>query len=178
MTVMSQYHYAKFLKAGDTLARNPLEKAHPDGQPFNPSTPVKCCEEGGKRIDSLEQTPSSCISNVLSTQCDTLDSTEGIRTGSLHSLDKNDKTTASVSPWPSTTHTRRNKSVCFACDSDLSSCDSSDYGGRHMKKTDSANNESTYKPSPNPTPMKLSDEMQTPGTAYPSAKDLPNGASS
>ncbi|KHM99684.1 hypothetical protein glysoja_006527 [Glycine soja] len=172
---VSSFLRAKFLKAGDTLARNPLEKAHPDGQPFNPSTPVKCCEEGGKRIDSLEQTPSSCISNVLSTQCDTLDSTEGIRTGSLHSLDKNDKTTASVSPWPSTTHTRRNKSVCFACDSDLSSCDSSDYGGRHMKKTDSANNESTYKPSPNPTPMKLSDEMQTPGTAYPSAKDLPNG---
>ena len=169
---------AKFLKAGDTLARTPLEKAHPVGQPFNPSTPVKCCEEGGKRTDSLEQTPSSCISNVLSTQCDTLDSTEGIRTGSLHSLDKNDKNTASVSPWPSTTYTRRNKSVGFECDSDLSSCDSSDYGGRHMKRTDSLNNESTYKPSPNPTPMKLSDEMQTPGTAYPSAKDLPNGASS
>ncbi|RZB99622.1 Protein JASON isoform B [Glycine soja] len=166
---------AKFLKAGDTLARTPLEKAHPVGQPFNPSTPVKCCEEGGKRTDSLEQTPSSCISNVLSTQCDTLDSTEGIRTGSLHSLDKNDKNTASVSPWPSTTYTRRNKSIGFECDSDLSSCDSSDYGGRHMKKTDSLNNESTYKPSPNPTPMKLSDEMQTPGTAYPSAKDLPNG---
>ncbi|KAG5094294.1 hypothetical protein AAZX31_18G106300 [Glycine max] len=164
---------AKFLKAGGTLARTPLEKSHLDGQPFNPSTPVKCCEEGGERTDSLEQTPSSCISNAQSTQCDPIDSTEGIRTGSLHSLDKN---TASVSPWPSTTYTkRRNKFVRFECGSDLSSCDSSDYGGRHMKKTDSPNNESAYKPSPNPTPMKLSDEMQTPGTVYPATKDLPNG---
>ena len=59
--IRSSFLQAKFLKAGDTLARNPLEKAHPDGQPFNPSTPVKCCEEGGKRTDSLEQTPSRLL---------------------------------------------------------------------------------------------------------------------
>lgn len=89
-----------------------------------------------------------------------LDSTEGIRTGSHHTLDKNENT-ASVSPWPSTTYTKRNKSVRFECDADLSSCDS--------------NNESAYKPSPYPTPMKLSDEAQTPGTVYPTTKeDLPN----
>ncbi|TKY46761.1 JASON protein [Spatholobus suberectus] len=168
---------AKCLKAGSTLARTPLGKVHLDGQPFNPSTPVKHCEEGGKRTDSLEHTPSSCISNAQSTQCDSLDSAEGIRTGSLHSLDRNDKNTASVSPWPSAIYTkRRNKSVHFECDTDLLSCDSSDYGRRHMKKTDSPNNESAYKPSPYPTPMKLSDEMQTPGTVYPATKeDLPNG---
>ncbi|RDX91154.1 Protein JASON, partial [Mucuna pruriens] len=169
---------AKFLKAdGGTLARTPLEKVHLDGQPFNPSTPVKRCEEGGKRIDSLEQTPSSCISNAQSTtQCDSLDSTEGIRAGTLHGLDRNDQNKASVSPWPSTTYTkRRNKSVRFECDSDLSSCDSSDYV-QHMKKLDSPNNGSAYKPSPYPTPMKLSDEIQTPGTVYPATKeDFPNG---
>lgn len=99
---------------------------------------------------------------------------EGIRTGSIHSLDRNDKNTT-VSAWPSTTYTKmRNKSVRFECDTDLSSCDSSGFGRQHMKKTDSPNNESAYKPSPYPTPMKLSDEMQTPGTVYPETKeDLP-----
>lgn len=163
---------AKFLKADVNLATTRPEKVDLDGQPFDPSTPVKHCEEGGKRTESLEHTPSSCISNAQST----LDSTEGIRTGSLHSLDINDKHTASVSPWPSTTYTKRtNKSVRFECDTDLSSCSSSDYGGRHLKKTDSPN-ESAYKPSPYPTPMKLSEEMQTPGTVYPATKEyLPNG---
>ncbi|XP_027931047.1 protein JASON-like [Vigna unguiculata] len=152
---------AKFLKAG---ARIPFEKVHHESRPFNPSTPVKCCEEGEKRTSYFEQTPSSCISNAQSSQCTSLDSTGGIRTGSLHSLDKNENT-ASVSPWPSTTYTKRNKSVRFECGADLSSCDLSD----------STNNESAYKPSLYPTPMKLSDEMQTPGTVYPTTKeDLPN----
>ncbi|KAK7333722.1 hypothetical protein VNO80_30499 [Phaseolus coccineus] len=165
---------AKFLKAGGTSARIPFEKVHHGSPPFNPSTPIKCCEEGGKRTDYFEQTPSSCISNAQSSQCASLDSTEGIRTGNHQSLDKNENT-ASVSPWPSTTYTKRNKSVRFKCDADLSSCDLSDCGGRHMKKTDSPDNESAYKPSPYSTPMKLSDEMQTPGTVYPTTKeDLPN----
>nr|XP_007146236.1 hypothetical protein PHAVU_006G023700g [Phaseolus vulgaris]ESW18230.1 hypothetical protein PHAVU_006G023700g [Phaseolus vulgaris] len=165
---------AKFLKAGGTSARIPFEKVHHGSPPFNPSTPIKCCEEGGKRTDYFEQTPSSCISNAQSSQCASLDSTEGIRTRNHQSLDKNENT-ASVSPWPSITYTKRNKSVRFKCDADLSSCDLSDCGGRHMKKTDSPNNESAYKPSPYPTPMKLSEEMQTPGTVYPTTKeDFPN----
>ncbi|CAJ1964264.1 unnamed protein product [Sphenostylis stenocarpa] len=165
---------AKFLKASSNLTRIPFEKVHLESQPFNPSTPVKCCEEGEKRTDYFEQTPSSCISNAQSTQCASLDSTGRIRTGSLHNLDKNDNS-ASISSWASTTYTKRNKSVRFECDVDLSSCDYSDYGGRHMKKTDLPNNESANKASPYPTPMKLSDEMQTPGTVYPTAReDLPN----
>ncbi|XP_047177777.1 protein JASON [Vigna umbellata] len=162
---------AKFLKAGARIA---FEKVHHESRPFNPSTPVKCCEEGEKRTNCFEQTPSSCISNAQSSQCASLDSTEGNRTGSLYSLDKNENT-ASVSPWPSATYTKRNKSVRFECEADLSSCDLSDYGRPQMKKIDSTNNESAYKPSPYPTPMKLSDEMQTPGTVYPTTKeDLQN----
>ncbi|XP_027339813.1 protein JASON-like [Abrus precatorius] len=168
---------AKVLKPLSTVSKTPAEKVQLNCEPFNPPTPIKHCEEWGKRTDSLEHTPSSCISNANSTQCDSLDSTEGIRTGNLHALDRNDKNTASVSPWPSTTYTkRRNKSVRFECDTDLSSCDSSDYGGWNMKKTESPNNENAYKPSPYPTPMKLSDEMQTPGTVYPATReDLLNG---
>jgi hypothetical protein len=51
----------------------------------------------------------------------------------------------------------RNKSVRFECDTDISSCESSAYGGWRTKKTES----------PNPTPMKISEGMQTPGTVYP-----------
>lgn len=45
-----------------------------------------------------------------------------------------------------------------------------------MRKMESPNNQSSHKASPYPTPMKLSDEMQTPGTAYPATlEDFPNG---
>ncbi|XP_061349690.1 protein JASON-like [Gastrolobium bilobum] len=162
-----------------SLPNTSAEKVQLNVQPFNPLTPVKYCEEWGKVTDSLEHTPSSCISNAQNIQCDALDSTEGSRTASLHTSDRTEKSTASVSPWPSTTYTKtRNKSVRFECDTDLSSCDSSDYGGWHRKKTDSTNNEGAYKPSPYPTPMKLSDEMQTPGTVRPATlENLPKGKS-
>ncbi|KAK7304977.1 hypothetical protein VNO77_42874 [Canavalia gladiata] len=175
--VGSQKHEAKIPKACGTLAKTPAEKVQFDGQVFNPTTPVKGSEGRGKRTNSLENTPSSCISNAHTSQRYSLDSMEGNRKGNLLASDRNDKSnTASLSPCPSTTYTtRRNKSVRFECDTDLSSCDSSNYGGWHMKKTESPN-ESGCKPSPYPTPMKLSEEMQTPGTVYAATmEDVPNG---
>lgn len=110
----------------------------------------------------------SCMSNAQNT-----DSTKGSRTANLHTSDRTEKNTASVSPWPSATYAQRNKSVRFECST---SFDSSEYGGWHIKKTESPNNEGAYRPSPYPTPMKLPDEMQTPGTVYPANfEDLPNG---
>ena len=45
-----------------------------------------------------------------------------------------------------------------------------------MKKIESPNNQCAHKPSPYPTPLKLSNEMQTPGTVYPSTlEDSTNG---
>ena len=45
-----------------------------------------------------------------------------------------------------------------------------------MKKTESPNNEGAHKPSPYPTPLKLPDEMQTPGTVcLETLDDLPHG---
>ncbi|XP_058788273.1 protein JASON-like [Vicia villosa] len=120
--------------------------------PFNPPTPKKQCEELGERTDYSDLTPSSCISNANNTQC-YQDSTEGSGTGSCHPTDGTQMSKG------------RNKSVHFECETDISSCESVAYGGWHMKKTDS----------PNPTPMVLSEEMQTPGTVYPATlKDLPN----
>ncbi|XP_004499969.1 protein JASON-like isoform X2 [Cicer arietinum] len=138
-----------------------------DVQPFNPPTPKKQCEEWEKRTECSDHTPSSCISNAHNTQWDHLDSTEGSGSGSCHPSDGTEMNMASVSPWPSTTYTKeRNRSTHFECETEISSCESSDYSGWHMKNTES----------PNPTPIKLSEGMQTPGTVYPAiSKELPNG---
>lgn len=71
-----------------------------------------------------------------------------------------EKKAASVTPWPGTETERKNKSVRFECVS-------SDDGD--VKKIKSPNNQSACKPSPYPTPLKLFDEMQTPGTVYPAS---------
>ncbi|KAF7833473.1 protein JASON [Senna tora] len=165
------------------LPNTSARKLQLDVQPFDPPTPVKLCEEWGKGTDSLEHTPSSCISNARDTQHDPFDSAEGSRSRILHTAVKTcdnqtENNVALVSPWPTATDIqRKNKSVRFECDTDLSSCgSSSEYGGGHMKKMESPNNQSAHKPSPYPTPMKLSDEMQTPGTVYPATlEDFPNG---
>ncbi|GAU32905.1 hypothetical protein TSUD_152650 [Trifolium subterraneum] len=129
----------------DTSAQNvPI-----DGQPFNPPTPKKHCEEWEKRTDCSDHTPSSCISNAHNnTQWEYHDSAEGSGQGSYHPTDGSEMSRG------------RNKSVRFDCDTDVSSCESSAYSGWHTKKSES----------PNPTPMKISEGMQTPGTVYPARK--------
>ncbi|XP_045824882.1 protein JASON isoform X1 [Trifolium pratense] len=126
-----------------------------DVQPFNPPTPKKHCEEWEKGTDCSDHTPSSCISNAHNnTQWEYHDSAEGSGQGSYHPTDGSEMSRG------------RNKSVRFDCDTDVSSCESSAYSGWHMKRSES----------PNPTPMKISEVMQTPGTVYPAnLKDLPNG---
>ena len=99
---------------------------------------------------------------------------EGNKTGSLHTADRAEKNAASVSPWLATDTQRKNKSVRFQCDTGLSSCGSSS-DDWHLKKSRSPNNHSANKPSPYPTPLKLFDEMQTPGTVCPATlEELPN----
>lgn len=61
----------------------------------------------------------------------------------------------------------KNKSVRFEFESDTSTF-SSDSSGQYSKQSESAGNFSVSKPSPYPTPLKLTDEMQTPGTVFPS----------
>ncbi|RYQ82898.1 hypothetical protein Ahy_B10g101480 isoform D [Arachis hypogaea] len=99
---------AMFLKASEKLKVSPscgkdsepsrfhswrpntsADKVRLDNQPFNPPTPKKCSEDWRKRTDSLEQTPSSCISNTQNTRRDSLDSSEGSKTGNLHASENN-----------------------------------------------------------------------------------------
>ncbi|XP_019435056.1 PREDICTED: protein JASON isoform X1 [Lupinus angustifolius] len=179
---------AKFLKACGTLAGTPAEikkssrklnvspfgrDSEPSGfhswlpsasveklqlnvQPFEPPTPIKLCQELGDSTSSLEHTPSSCISNAEDTERESPDCIEGSRTEIIHSANLTAKNAVPISPWPATDTQRKNKSVRFECETDLSSC------GKGK--------------SPYPTPLKLFEEMQTPGTVYPaSLDDLPNG---
>lgn len=71
--------------------------------------------------------------------------------------------------------TGMNKSVRFECDYDTSSVtlksSVSETSTQNLKLFGSASNLSLAKFSPYPTPLKLSDEMQTPGTVFPAYLD-------
>lgn len=149
-----------------------------------PPTPIKLSEERAHVSGSLQHTPSSCVSNIQNSGAVSIGSTEGSGTGSSYTAAKvhthrTEHIITSESPQLSATHTQcRNKSVRFECDSDLSSFrgSSSESSGQDLKKDESPGNQSTSKPSPYPTPLKLSDEMQTPGTVFPANLDtFPTG---
>jgi hypothetical protein len=100
---------------------------------------------------------------------------EGSWTRSTRTAYKTRKNEASVTPWPVTDTQKKTKSVRFECENDLVSYQSppDDW---HMKKNKSPDSQSTCKRSPYPTPLKLFDDMQTPGTVYPaSLEDLCDG---
>lgn len=133
---------------------------------------------------SLSYLCSSYVSNIQNSGRVSIGSTEGSGKGSSYTAAKvhvyqTEHVTTSESPQISATTAQwRNKSVRFECDSDFSSYrgSSSEYSGQNLKKAESPGNQSISKPSPYPTPLKLSDEMQTPGTAFPTNFDtFPNG---
>ena len=74
----------------------------------------------------------------------------------------------------------RNRSVRFECESDAaafsSESASSGIASQNSKRSESPSNHSVSKLSPYPTPLKLNDELQTPGTVFPaSLGSLENG---
>ncbi|KAJ4878920.1 Protein JASON [Raphanus sativus] len=124
-------------------------------------TPLKAaCEEVGGSSSSSEQTPSSCVidegdtARISSTSSDA-DEVESIGTAFKSEIDRSSRPMLTAG---------KTKSVRFECDLDQS------------QSSNSSENSSSRKPemggkstltTPNPTPLKLSDEMQTPGTVYP-----------
>ncbi|KAL6570506.1 hypothetical protein OROGR_000056 [Orobanche gracilis] len=65
---------------------------------------------------------------------------------------------------------RKSKSVRFECESENSAFSSkgssSECASHHSEQSGSAGNRSVTESSPSPTPLKLTDEMQTPGTVF------------
>ena len=82
-------------------------------------------------------------------------------------------TTSSLTARDVSTNVRcTNKSVHFECEDDAimfssGSSSSEIAASQNPKHPKSADYYSRSKPSPNPTPLKLTDEMQTPGTVFP-----------
>lgn len=111
-------------------------------------------------------------------------STEGNAIGSVNKVTQVDAIQthkSTISPSPMVVNEQRgNKSVRFDCDSDASSISSkgssSETGGENRKQYASAGNHQVSKRSPYPTPLKLSDDIQTPGTVFPAyLENVENG---
>ncbi|CAI0449145.1 unnamed protein product [Linum tenue] len=137
------------------------------------STPIKSCEELARCSISSDQAPSSCISHAQNgARNSSVDNSGGASVKTVMKLHEQETDDASsASPFPSATNTQlRNKSVRFECDFDTASSkgsSSSGSGGQIIKDLERFGDVSVTKPSTRPTPLKLSSEMQTPGTVYP-----------
>ncbi|BAT80806.1 hypothetical protein VIGAN_03041600 [Vigna angularis var. angularis] len=157
------------------LPNTSLEKLQPDVQSFDPPTPIKLCHEWGNSMNSFEHTSNSCVSKAQDTRDDSVDYIEKSCAGNPHGEDISERNAALVSPLLPSNTQRKNKSVRFERETDLASYGSSS-NDWHMKENKSPNNQSAYKQSPYPTPLKLFDEIQTPGTVYPtSLEELRSG---
>ncbi|KAJ4915210.1 Protein JASON [Raphanus sativus] len=125
-------------------------------------TPIKACEDVGRPSSTSEETPSSCVIDVrdnarITSVINDADEVESIGTAVKGELNRSGRRMLTAG---------KTKSVRFDCDLEQS------------HSSNSSENSSSRKPqmrgkisfalsSPNPTPLKLSDEMQTPGTIYP-----------
>ncbi|GFZ12334.1 aspartyl/glutamyl-tRNA(Asn/Gln) amidotransferase subunit [Actinidia rufa] len=147
------------------------EKFNLEKQPDQPPTPTKLCEEWAKGLDSLEHTPSSCISNEQTGRISGI-SIKGSGVGSATNQASSSTTSSLTARDVGTNVCCTNKSVHFECEDDAilfssGSSSSEIAASQSPKQPKSANYYSRSKPSPNPTPLKLTEEMQTPGTVFP-----------
>ncbi|KAJ6412374.1 hypothetical protein OIU84_005431 [Salix udensis] len=153
-------------KSHSWLPNTSIKNLQSDNQIDQPSTPVKLYEEWGKGSVSSEQTPSSCITNVYTSE----DSESGSHEIVIKvQANENDNVLVGP-PWLSATIVQcRNKSVRFECNFDTSSSkgSSSENSCQDPRKYESPENLTVSKPSPKPTPLQLLDDMQTPGTVFP-----------
>ncbi|CAN1229286.1 Protein JASON [Linum perenne] len=139
----------------------------------DPFTPMKNVEELGRRSISSDQAPSSCISYAQNSGRVSMQSTEdseGTNYGTVSKVHEDETNDASsASPFVAVNNTQlRNKSVHFQCDFETSSSkgSSTGTGDDAMKNSDRFGDLSVTKSSIRPTPLKLSSEMQTPGTVF------------
>ncbi|XP_026417589.1 protein JASON-like isoform X1 [Papaver somniferum] len=194
---------AKFLKSCGTLAETPAEirktyagvdhSTTPDGDSENnkfhswmPSTSIKklqweeeqlnqvsdssakLSEEPVKESDSSEHQPSSSVSGeqkFKALESNGVESPDASSKTPVQLID--DDASSPVSQIPIEMTQCKNKSVRFDCDP--SSAQSSN-------QSDSNGSNEGSKWSPYPTPLKITDEMQTPGTVYATnPENLTNG---
>ncbi|CAK8538715.1 unnamed protein product [Lathyrus sativus] len=171
---------AKFLQACGAIARTPPEiretsaklKVSPacesdsDTSRFHSWLPNTSVEKLQLDVHSFEHTPSSFVFKAQDPQYDSPDYVEGSWTRSPHTAYKTRKNEA----WTGTETQKKNKSVRFESGNDLVSYQSPPVDG-DVQKNKSLKSQTASNQSPDPTPLKLFDEMQTPGTVYPTSLD-------
>ncbi|KAL3615330.1 hypothetical protein CASFOL_040991 [Castilleja foliolosa] len=148
-----------------------FEKLKLEKQPDQSPSHVEYNEESVTETSCLLNSPSSCMTDGHDTRrisispiqsSDTQNVTTEVPDNATHS-----PSISSISPDILATSIRgKNKSVRFELQSD-NSIFSSETSSQRSKSSGSAGNSSESKPSPYPTPLKLTDEMQTPGTVFP-----------
>ncbi|XP_065852395.1 protein JASON isoform X2 [Euphorbia lathyris] len=132
------------------LPNTSIKKFQLDNQIDESSFPIKLCDELGHGSPSSELTPTSCIS---------IEQNTGSKSFSV------DDATSKLPV--------KNKSVRFDCNFDTSSCKRSSEDMLNVsRRSDSPGDSTASKPSPRPTPLKLSEEMQTPGTVFPASLEV------
>ncbi|KAI4341156.1 hypothetical protein MLD38_025914 [Melastoma candidum] len=142
---------------------------------FTDKQPVKLSEGFEIDVESPEHTMISCVSSVDS-------STEGAASGKLISAykvidEEIVSMTSPFTPWPTGIKTQGgSKSVQFQ--GDINKCPSDDYQPENTSRGfktgggGGGDKDRSLNFMPPPTPLKLTDEMQTPGTVFPANMDL------
>ncbi|XP_039015930.1 protein JASON-like [Hibiscus syriacus] len=150
------------------LPNTPIDKFKLDKQSDHPPTPNKLFQ-ALERSDSTENTPSSCISDAANTGMSAMSSTEG---SEAMTTDK----TVEIDVISTSAYGKNNKSVRFEFEFESDGSSKSENIGQNPEKLEALGYLSASKHSPNPTPLKLFDGMQTPGTVFPSNMEtLANG---
>ncbi|KAI3457682.1 hypothetical protein Pfo_014345 [Paulownia fortunei] len=175
--ISAQNGAKKSSKFNSWLPNASMEKLKLGKQSDESATPVKICEEWVTGSGSLVDSPSSCMTdghNIRRVSSSSIQRSDVQRV--ITPMDVRDSEThsetSSVSPQVFAPSVRcKNKSVRFDSESDRfafsSKGSSSECASQHSKQSGSAGTRSVTKPSPYPTPLKLTDEMQTPGTVFP-----------
>ncbi|GLU04001.1 hypothetical protein SLE2022_211680 [Rubroshorea leprosula] len=154
------------------LPNTSIKKLLSERQTGQPSSTIKLYEE--RELSFSEQMLSS-ISNAGTCGRISNCAAEGNEETSMDApqvktqTSQTDNVKTSISPWPPATNIHgKTKSVRFECDDASPSIGSShEDASQGSKNSVSPGKQSVTKPYPHPTPLKLSDEMQTPGTVYP-----------
>ncbi|XP_055824585.1 protein JASON-like [Solanum dulcamara] len=173
------------LKFKSWLSDMAVEKLNLDLLPDHPITPIK---SNGleKQSGSLAHTFSSCMTDGQNGQSLPKNSIHGSGSSNTptsieFNANQAHRDAASVvSPIFAPSAQYMNKIVRFDCESDLSAVSpkstASALDSENSKQAEFSGNYYASKNSPYPTPLKLSDEMQTPGTVYPTYLDnIANG---
>ncbi|KAK9052605.1 hypothetical protein SSX86_029235 [Deinandra increscens subsp. villosa] len=143
------------------LQNSSIEKVKLEKQPGPQSTPVKLFEEWENGSDSSSHSPESCVTGNNSER---LNSSSAEAGGVKHDSENADIHADQAQC--------RNKYVRFDCEIDASSfslnSSSSEVTCQEPKSSAYPSDYSVSKPSPYPTPLNLTNDMQTPGTIFPS----------